>query len=824
MLKRILFFLIIATTVQFSQPVESLNSSEIKIALKRLNTLGTVLYIAAHPDDENTAFLTYFNYAEHLRTGYLSLTRGDGGQNLIGDEQGDLLGVIRTQELLQARNIDGAEQFFSRAVDFGYSKTPDETLEKWGNEQILSDVVWVIRKFRPDVIVTRFPTSGLGTHGHHTSSALLADEAFNLAGDPNAFADQLKSVQPWQVKRMFWNAWTPALTSMGINPDTLIKINFGEYNNLLGRSYTEISAESRTMHKSQGFGSSGRRENLYNYFLPVEGEPAKNNLFEGIDLSWNRVQGSEKVSKLLKQAEEEFDFENPAKIVLILTDAYQELQKLDDKYWVDIKSAELLTVIKSCAGIWAEAVTDENFLSPGSEIKVHAGFLARSDVQMTLKSIYIDYQQSDSTLNSKLIKGEMISVERNISIPQDATYSQPYWLEEGNHKDIYIVEDQNLIGLPKTDYPLYAKFETEINGTEIDFRIPVFYRNNDPVKGEVYKRVEIVPEAVVNFDKSLYLVKNNEEKEISVFVRSIKGKLSGTVKLFTEKGWSISPSDYNFSFSDKGQEQEFKFRIDSTDNNPSAIINAELEIEGKKLSKSLVIIDYPHIQPQMVLPNVEAKILKLDLQKNAVNKIAYVMGSGDKIPDLLRDLGFSVDVYTKEPLTAELLQNYDVVITGIRAYNTYQRLSTDQKNLLNFVENGGTLIVQYNTLGDLIADPSPYFLKISRDRVTEEDSPVSILNKNHPVMKYPYQISEEDFIEWVQERGLYFPDEWDEKFIPLLEMNDAGEPPKDGSLLVTNYGKGIFIYTGISFFRQLPAGVDGAYRLFINLLSAGIDE
>ena len=366
MFKRILLLLIIAASLIKSQPNETLNSSEIKIALQKLNTLGSVLYIAAHPDDENTAFLAYFNYSEHLRTGYLSLTRGDGGQNLIGDEQGDLLGVIRTQELLQARNIDGAEQFFTRAVDFGYSKTPDETLQKWGKEQILSDVVWVIRKFKPDVIVTRFPTNGLGTHGHHTSSAILALEAFNISANPNSFPEQLKYVQPWQAKRIFWNAWPQALTSMGFNPDTLIKINFGEYNNLLGRSYTEISAESRTMHKSQGFGDSGRRENVYNYFFLLDGSPAKNNLFENIDLSWNRVKGSEKVSKLLRQAEEEFDFENPSEIISILTDAYSELQKLDDKYWVEIKSAELLDVIKSCAGIWTEAVTDENILSPGS--------------------------------------------------------------------------------------------------------------------------------------------------------------------------------------------------------------------------------------------------------------------------------------------------------------------------------------------------------------------------------------------------------------------------------------------------------------------------
>lgn len=824
MLKRIFLLLIVFTSFIFSQPAESLNSSEIKLALKRLNTLGTVLYVAAHPDDENTAFLTYFNYAEHLRTGYFSFTRGDGGQNLIGDEQGDLLGVIRTQELLQARNIDGAEQFFSRAVDFGYSKTSEETLEKWGKEEMLSDIVWVIRKFKPDVIVTRFPTNGLGTHGHHTASAILPVEAFNLAGDPNSFPEQLKYVQPWQPKRIFWNAWTPALTSMGISSDTLIKINLGEYNNLLGRSYTEISAESRTMHKSQGFGASGRRENLYNYFLQLKDEPSNSDLFEGIDLSWNRVNGSEKVSKLLMQAEAEFDFENPVKVLPLLIEAYAELQKLDDKYWVEIKSAELIKVIKSCAGIWAEAVTEENLLSTGSETKVEAGFVVRSDAEITLKSIHIDYQQKDSTLNSKLIKGEMVSVERKIFIPQDATYSQPYWLEEGNHKDIYIVKDQNLIGQPKTDYPLYATFTTELFGTEIDFRIPVFFRENDPVEGEVYKRVEIVPEAVVNFDKDLYLLKNGETKEVTVFVKSIKGNLDGKLRLLSEEGWNISPSFYDFSFSEKGQEQEYKFKINSTNSNVSANLKAQLDIDGKKFSKSLVTINYSHIQPQTVLPEASAKILKLDLQKKTVKKIAYIMGSGDKIPDLLRDLGFSVDVFTKEPVTTELLQNYDVVITGIRAYNTNQRLSTDQKNILKYVENGGTLIVQYNTLGDLLADPSPYKLTISRDRVAEEDSPVSILNTNQPVLGYPYKITLKDFDGWIQERGLYFPNEWDENFVPLLEMYDSGETLKTGSLLVTKYGKGNFIYTGLSFFRQLPAGVEGAYKLFINLLSAGINE
>ena len=824
MIKRTFFIILILITSSFSQPKESLNSSEIKIALEKLNTLGSVLYIAAHPDDENTAFLTYCTYGRKLRTGYLALTRGGGGQNLIGDEQGDLLGVVRTQELLQARNIDGAEQFFTRAVDFGYSKTPEETFKKWGKEKILSDVVWVIRKFRPDVIVTRFPTNGITTHGHHTASAILALEAFKISGDSTAFPEQLKYVKPWQARRIFWNAWTPALSSMGINSDTLIKINLGAYNQLLGKSYTEISAESRSMHKSQGFGASGNRENFYNYFLQLAGDPAKNDLFYNIDISWNRVKGSEDVSSLLKQANENYDFDNPSKILPTLIKAYQALQNLKGNYWADIKSKELRDVIKSCAGIWIEAVTDENLVSPGSELTVKTGFVNRSDFPMTLKSVQVDYEENDSTLNSNLHEGEMLSVERKILIPENVEYSQPYWLKNENHKDTYIVEDQRLIGQPQTDYPIYAEFKVECNGTELDFQTPIFFRENDPVRGEVYKRVDIVPEAVISFDKNLFLIKNHDVKEITVFVKSIKGKLSGNVSLKCKDGWDILPKFYGVDFIKKGDEKEFKFYITPTGNSSSSSVEAQIEIGNKILSKSLVTIDYPHIQQQNVLRDATTKILKLDLHKKTPKKIAYIMGSGDKIPDLLKDLGFSVDVFYKEPLTTELLKNYDVVITGIRAYNTNERLAIDQKNILNYIENGGTVVVQYNTTANLICDPSPYKLNISHDRVTEEDAPVKILDENNPILNYPYKITQKDFDGWIQERGLYFPNEWDSKFNALLEMNDTGENPLKGSLLVAKYGKGNFIYTGLSFFRQLPAGVEGAYHLFINLISAGISE
>jgi LmbE family N-acetylglucosaminyl deacetylase len=821
MIKNLFLLITVISSSLFAQPKEVLNSSEIKLALKKINTLGSVLYIAAHPDDENTRFLSYSNYGKLLRTGYLSLTRGDGGQNLIGDEQGDLLGILRTQELLQARNLDGAEQFFTRAIDFGYSKTPEETFNKWGKEEILSDVVWVIRKFRPDVIVTRFPITGEGRHGQHTASAILALDAFNISNDVNAFPEQLKFVEPWQPKRIFWNAWTPALKSMGIDSDTLIKINLGEYSKLLGRSYTEISAESRTMHKSQGFGDSGWRQNYYNYLLQMDGDYAAEDIFKGIDISWNRVAGSETVSNLLRESEEQFDIEEPQAIVPLLLEAYTQLQKFDDEYWVDVKRNEVLQLIKSCSGIWVEAIIDEYYLTPGDEYKVEAGIVNRSESPFVLKNIEVDYQLQDSLLSSSLLKGEMIKVYKICSVPQNLNYSHPYWLNGDRQNEIYDVSNQTLIGLPKNKSPLFATFTLECDGNELEFREPVYFRNNDPVEGESYRQVEIVPYVVVNFNKDLYILTNGESDRVTITVKSMRDGANGKLELKIDDGWTVIPEFFNFSFSTKNEEKQFEFTVIPTEESFDSDLKAEVNVNNQTLNRSLITIDYPHIQPQTVIPVAKAKIIKVDLNKRTVNKIGYIVGSGDKIPSILSDLGFEVQIFNNEPLTQENLNNFDVMIAGIRAFNTNKRLKLDHQQLMDYVNNGGTLIVQYNTSRELPENLGPYSLTISRNRVTEEDSPVILIDESHPALNFPNKITEKDFDGWIQERGLYFPGEWAPQYQPLLEMYDTGSESLNGALLFCKYGKGTFIYTGISFFRQLPAGVSGAYNLFINLISAG---
>lgn len=817
-------FLILFAAISISliaQPKESLNSSEIKLALKKLNTVGSVLYIAAHPDDENTEFLTYCNYGKLLRTGYLSLTRGDGGQNLIGDEQGDLLGVLRTQELLQARGIDGAEQFFTRAIDFGYSKTPEETFNKWGKEEILSDVVWVIRKFRPDVIVTRFPVTGEGRHGHHTASAILALEAFRIANDPDVFPEQLKYVQPWQPKRIFWNAWTPALKSMGVDSDTLIKINLGDYSRLLGRSYSEISAESRTMHKSQGFGDSGLRENYYNYFLQLDGEFAENDIFKGVDLTWNRVKGGETVSKLLNKAEQSFDYENPESVIPLLLDAYKEIHKLDDDYWISVKSKELINIIKSCAGIWIEAVTSDYYLTAGSEYLIQTGIVNRSDFPIILKNIAVDYQLKDSSLNSILKKGEMVTIQKKCIVPENINFTHPYWLNGKREKEIYDVTDIKLIGSPKNKPLMSAVFTLDYQGVEIQFTEPVYYRRNDPVKGEVYRSIELIPNVVINFNKDLYIANEKESNRVNITLKSLKDNARGKIKLLAENGWTVKPDFFDFNFSSKNEEQKFEFNLTTGNESAFSELKAEVLMEDRILNRSLVTIDYPHIQPQTLMSVARAKIIRLDMSGKSGMRIGYIKGSGDKLPEILSDLGFETTILNDESFAPGSLQNFDAIITGIRAFNTNERLKINFKSLLDYVQSGGTMIVQYNTLGDLPPDIGPYKIVISRSRVTEENSQVKFLNDNHPLLNYPNKITEADFLGWIQERGLYFPGEWAAEYEPLLEMHDTGEQPLQSALLFSRYGKGTFIYTSLSFFRQLPAGIIGAYNLFTNLIYAG---
>ena len=800
-----------------AQPSDILDAAELQIALQKLNVLGSVLYLAAHPDDENTAALAYFSKGRKYRTAYLSLTRGDGGQNLIGPEKGAEIGIIRTQELMAARRFDKAEQFFTRAIDFGYSKTAEETFQFWGRDEILADMVWIIRDYRPDVIITRFLPDRYGDHGHHTASAVLAKEAFQSAGDPNRFPDQLKYVRPWQAKRLYWNNWRPGEEEAR----NMQKIDVGAYNPLLGESYTEIAAKSRSMHKSQGFGATGRRGTRYEYFELLEGDPAAADIFDGIDTSWKRVPGGQRVGELLEDIIESFDPEHPSRSVPNLINVYAELTAIENSHWVRIKKQELLCVIQSCAGLWMEAMADDFAATPGDAVPIKTTVINRSDRAFKLEKLGLLGISADSTIDIQLRNNEPVTVESTIRIPEDYPISQPYWLRESPRKGLFSTRDQRLIGMAENPPSISVKIHLTLNGNRLEYAVPLLFRWTDRVDGELYRQFEIRPRVTLELEDKVSIFADNNPKEIQVKLKSHSPDARGSIRLNGTADWQIKPTSIPFSFSSKFEEKQVVFHVMPPERAGEAVLTAEAHIDGKAYDRALVEISHPHIKRQVFFPESRMKVVKLDIKKPD-RRIGYIMGTGDEVPEGLKTLGYDIFLLTDETLEGEDLSRFDVLITGIRAYNTRERLKYTQPRLLEFVNNGGTLIVQYNVSRGLQTETiGPYPFTLGRDRVSDETAPVSFLNPNHQLLNYPNKITLEDFRGWVQERGLYFAAEWDDHYEPILSAHDPNETENQGGLLFARYGKGVFIYTGYSWFRQLPAGVPGAFRLFVNLISAG---
>lgn len=801
-----------------AQKIKILDAAELQMALQKLNVLGSVLYYAAHPDDENTAALAYFSKGRRYRTAYLSVTRGDGGQNLIGPEKGAEIGILRTQELLSARKIDGAEQFFTRAIDFGYSKTPEETFKFWGKEEILADIVWIIRKFRPDVIITRFSPTGSGGHGHHTASGPLIQEAFIAASNPNKFPEQLKYVKPWQAKRLLWNTWRPGQQDR----NKLLQFDTGEYNPILGKSYTEMAAESRSNHKSQGFGSTGSRGTRIDYLQHVEGDPAISDLFDGIDTSWNRVPGGRKVGQMLAEILKSYDPQHSSNSISKLIAVYAELLTLDESYWGNLKKEELVRIIQSCAGLWIEAIADDFSAAPGDDVQIKTTIVNRSNFPFKLQEISFPGVSPGSALDLPLNNNDPVVIEKTISTPKDFPISQPYWLKAAPQKGIFSIQDQKIIGLAENPPSLYAKMIIAANGTLLEFSVPLLFRWRDRVDGELYRAFEIRPLVTLKIENKVQIFADNESKTVKITLKSHSRNVhGGELRLKGTDKWQISPASFSFSFVNKYEEKQFSFVVSPPKYSDEAEIIAEAEINGEKWAYSLVEISYPHIERQTYFPKSRMKVVKIDIKKSG-SQIGYIMGAGDEVADGLRNLDYDVSLLSDEMLENEDLTPFDAIITGIRAYNTRERLKHTQDKLMQYVKNGGTLIVQYNVSRGLqIENIGPFPLTIGRDRVTEETASVSILNPNHQLLNFPNKITSNDFKGWVQERGLYFASQWDERYEAILSSHDSNESDKLGGLLFTRYGKGVFIYTGYAWFRQLPAGVPGAFRLFVNLISAG---
>jgi LmbE family N-acetylglucosaminyl deacetylase len=828
MRKIFLLFLLFFLSVQIisAQKPQKLSSAEIYNQIQKLNFLGTVLYIAAHPDDENTRLISYMANEVHARTGYLSLTRGDGGQNLIGPQLRELLGVIRTQELLEARKIDGGEQFFSRANDFGYSKNPEETLQIWDKEKVLADLVWTIRKFQPDVIINRFDHRSPGTtHGHHTSSAMLSMEGFDLANNAVSFPEQLQFVQPWKPKRVFFNTswWFYGSREKfeSANKSNLVAISTGVYYPTLGKSNQEIAALSRSSHKSQGFGSSGTRGEDTEYLEFLKGEPLKekSSIFEGIDTSWNRVEGGRSIGEVISVIAKQYDFKNPSASIPNLVKAYSMIQDLKENHWKTIKSEEIKNIISACSGLYLEAVSSSQEATPGSVVKLNLEAINRSSIAMQLLSITTLPEQKTTVLNTDLKNNIQQNNALDLQLPQSVYYTQPYWLKQKGTVGLYTVEDQKNIGIPDIIRETKVIFNVKINDVEIPFERTVVYKYNDDVKGEMYNFLDIVPEVTTTIQDKVLLFPNTKSKYVGVTLKAGKNGLKGDLKLDLPKHWKVSPPSIAFQLDKKGMEQTVYFEVTPPEQMSEVVGKSIAAVDGFVYDKEQININYDHITKQQVLKTSEIKCIRLDLKTNG-EKIAYIMGAGDEVPKSLMQMGYKVTLLKSEDITPERLESFDVVMTGVRAYNTVQALANKQDILFNFVKGGKTMIVQYNTVNDLVTSTiAPYPLKISSDRVTEENAEVRFLAPNHPALNYPNTITQNDFKGWKQEQGLYYPREFDKAFIPILSSNDKGESAKEGALLIAPYGKGNYIYTGLSFFRELPEGVPGAYKLLSNMIS-----
>jgi LmbE family N-acetylglucosaminyl deacetylase len=801
--------------IALAQVPKSLSSAEIYQGIKKLNVLGSVLYIAAHPDDENTRLLAYLSKEKQYRTGYLSLTRGDGGQNLIGDEQGIELGMIRTQELLAARRVDGAEQFFSRAFDFGFSKTADETLSIWGKEKILSDVVWVIRKFQPDVIITRFPGDSRAGHGHHWSSALLANEAFIAAADPNRFPEHFDyGVKPWQAKRILWNAFN---FNTGTAPDSAFKVDVGTFNNILGKGYGEIASESRSNHKSQGFGAARTRGEAFEYFITTGGSEPTQDLFDEVNTGWTRINQTQ-IQQLILQIEKKFSFEQPFKSLPALVNLHRSLKQLPDDYWKQQKLKEVQQLIESAAGLFADATTNTTQAIQGDSLRITLVVNKRNNVDAQILGYSLD--AFDTSFRSTLSTNRNFTIPKNLVVPFTKKLSQPYWLEHSMPMGSFEVRDQQLIGKAENDPAFTVHYRIRIEGDTFIVSRPVQYKFTDPVKGEVYQPVIVLPAWEQNFTMPIYVSRNGKSLAVGVQVKAntkTGGSFKQEVTPVVSEGWQQQAGSVTATLQSEGVVAVSPLKKDV---NTRGTISLQQQ-PGSVYYGSGKTIAYDHIPNITYFSPATSTLVNLDIKTSGKN-IGYIPGAGDKVAEAVQSLGYNVKVLSQEDITPEMLRTFDAVITGIRAYNTHLYLTAKYDVLISYVKNGGNLIVQFNTnngVGPLRAKIGPYNFNVSRTRVTEENADVTFGIPDHSVLNYPNKITTKDFEGWVQERSVYEADQLDSAFVTPIQMSDKNEKPGKGSLIIAKYGKGNFVYTGLSFFRQLPAGVPGAYRLLANLIA-----
>ena len=795
------------------------NNLAIEQSFKQLQTGISVLYIAAHPDDENTQLLSYLSQVKHFRTGYLSLTRGDGGQNLIGSEQGIALGIIRTHELLEARKIDGAEQFFSSAYDFGYSKTAEETFRQWDKNKLLADVVYVIRKFKPDIIITRFDKDGSGGHGQHTASAILAYEAFTLAADSTQFTEQLNLVNIHQCKSIYNNSianWLPTKT----NISALIPIEIGNYIPELGMNTGEIAAASRSKHLCQGFGTEKIRGAHTEYFKAIDGDTGvfKTNPFTGIDPLFNKIDPSQTINKLLEHAYQHWHSGELNRASKNLFEVRNLLLKKGINV-TDYPIQKIENLITQINGIYIESVYKNTVLPvSGDSILLDFEINSRQSNSFLLSEIKCGNQTQRINPNQLLATNKTYAYHVSYLL-NDIAYNNFFWINQGIDKNRFTIK-QNEVGetLAMTE-SIPTQWKLFYGADSLLIQQNIVQKEILPQQGEHYRALVVQPALVLSIPKKLTIARIGKKQIVEIGLEAHQNLNNIELQIQLPQGWKLLNTLEKIQLKKSEYKTISIVLMAQNDAMPGnlevkAICNAETyDLQQENIS-------YPHIGKQLYFQAASAKLYATDKLKQH-KRIVYINGAKEQVPTMLKALGYQIDQFEAAQFAKLDLSKYDVLIFGIRSFNIMPQLLDQRAKYLSFIQNGGNVIVCYQTntftkQEDRLIGPYPF--TVSKERTTDENAKVEFNQGSNTVLKKPYLITDSNFSNWVQERGIYYASHFDTAYQSLFQIADFNESPQDGALISCKYGKGHFTYTGLSFFRQFPTAVKGAIELFVNLI------